>query len=171
MPKFEKIHAQRKAAIRKRRIIVGVVTGAVLLLVLISYLGDDEIISSGTIPFPIYDEEELITTDSGLQYVDLSVGAGPLSEEGDEVSTQYTGWLTDGTQFDSSVERGQPFPVTIGVSSVIAGWTEGLQGMQVGTRRILVIPSDLGYGVGGGGGGTIPPDATLIFEVEILEIN
>lgn len=108
-------------------------------------------------------------TDSGLQYKDLVVGEGDLVKLGDELSMHYTGTLDDGTVFDSSVERGTPFTFTLGAGQVIKGWDEGVQGMRVGGKRELVIPSDLAYGENGIPG-VIPEGATLIFEVEVLEI-
>ncbi len=116
-------------------------------------------------------EEEVITTESGLQYVDLEVGEGQPPRVGDTVSVHYTGWLEDGTKFDSSVDRGQPFEFPIGQGRVIRGWDEGVASMRVGGTRRLIIPSELAYGEAGAGGGLIPPNATLIFEVELLEIK
>lgn len=106
-----------------------------------------------------------------LQVEDLQVGEGPAAQAGDTISVDYTGWLQDGTQFDSSRDRGQPFTFTLGQGDVIAGWDEGLIGMQVGGVRRLTIPSDKAYGASGAGGGLIPPNATLIFEVELLDIQ
>jgi len=106
-----------------------------------------------------------------LQIEDLQVGEGPAAQAGDTISVHYTGWLQDGTQFDSSRDRGQPFTFTLGQGDVIAGWDEGLIGMQVGGVRRLTIPSDKAYGASGAGGGLIPPNATLIFEVELLDIQ
>lgn len=111
---------------------------------------------------------ETITTETGLQYQDLVVGDGPVAQSGNTVRVHYTGWLTDGTEFDSSV-GGNPFQFTLGAGRVIRGWDEGVSGMQVGGKRRLTIPPDLGYG-SQGAGGVIPPNATLIFEVELLEI-
>jgi FKBP-type peptidyl-prolyl cis-trans isomerase FkpA len=116
------------------------------------------------------DTSNLTTTDTGLQYKDTSVGSGAEAKAGDTVSVHYTGWLTDGTKFDSSVDRGQPFSFQLGAGRVIAGWDEGVAGMKVGGKRILVIPSNLGYGTSGAGG-VIPPNATLIFEVELLDVQ
>jgi peptidylprolyl isomerase len=118
----------------------------------------------------VVDESEFTVTDSGLKYVDLVEGDGPTPEPGQTVVVHYTGWLEDGTQFDSSVERGVPFEFPLGTGSVIPGWDEGVASMNVGSTRQLVIPSDLAYG-DAGAGGTIPPGATLIFEVELLEIK
>jgi len=115
-------------------------------------------------------EDDYITTESGLKYYDLVEGDGATPETGQTVVVHYSGWLEDGTMFDSSVERGQPFPFALEQGSVIAGWDEGLSTMKVGGKRQLVIPPELGYGEAGAGG-VIPPNATLIFEVELLEIQ
>jgi peptidylprolyl isomerase len=109
-------------------------------------------------------------TPSGLQYVDVTVGAGPEPAVGKQVTVHYTGWLQDGSQFDSSIERGQPFTFTIGQGQVIKGWDEGVMTMKVGGKRKLIIPPELAYGPQGAGG-VIPPDATLIFEVDLLAVQ
>ena len=116
------------------------------------------------------ENENTVTTPSGLQYIDLAGGEGATAEAGNNVSVHYTGWLTDGTKFDSSLDRNQPFAFNLGAGQVIAGWDEGVCGMKVGGKRKLTIPSDLGYGAAGAGG-VIPPDATLVFEVELLEVS
>jgi len=108
------------------------------------------------------------TLSAGLQIEDLIEGSGEAAKPGDMVSVHYTGWLEDGTVFDSSKERGQPFKFTLGSGQVIQGWDEGVVGMKVGGKRRLTIPPELGYGASGQG--TIPPNATLIFEIEMLEI-
>lgn len=112
----------------------------------------------------------IISTDSGLRYVDLVEGRGASPDPGDRVEVHYTGWLEDGTKFDSSVDRGQPFVFPLGQGRVIKGWDEGVATMKVGGKRKLVIPAHLAYG-DRGAGGVIPPGATLIFEVELLGIN
>ena len=112
-----------------------------------------------------------ITTDSGLRYEDLVVGDGAEAKAGNTVSVHYTGWLADGTQFDSSVDSGTPFEFQLGAGRVIQGWDEGVAGMQVGGKRKLVIPPDLGYGATGAGNGVIPPNSVLVFEVELLGIK
>jgi len=109
-------------------------------------------------------------TDSGLKYEDLAEGEGDLAEKGKTVSVHYTGWLTDGSKFDSSVDRNQPFSFGLGQGQVIRGWDEGVEGMKVGGKRKLTIPPQLGYGAAGAGG-VIPPNATLVFEVELLEVH
>jgi len=111
-----------------------------------------------------------ITTPSGLIIEDLEVGSGAEAVAGKRVSVHYTGWLTTGTKFDSSKDRGDPFSFPLGGGNVIAGWDEGVQGMKIGGRRKLTIPPQLGYGARGAGG-VIPPNATLVFEVELLGIG
>ena len=108
-------------------------------------------------------------TDSGLKYMDLVEGEGSTAQAGQTVSVHYTGWLTDGTKFDSSLDRNAPFNFPLGGGRVIRGWDEGVQGMKVGGKRKLTIPPHLGYG-SMGAGGVIPPNATLVFEVELLGI-
>ena len=116
----------------------------------------------------------MITTPSGLQYDDTVTGDGATASAGQNVSVHYTGWLHDpaqadgrGRKFDSSKDRGQPFRFALGAGQVIGGWDEGVQGMKIGGTRVLLIPPQLGYGARGAGG-VIPPNATLMFEVELL---
>jgi peptidylprolyl isomerase len=116
------------------------------------------------------DEKDYTTTASGLKYYDLTPGTGASPTAGQTVVVHYTGWLQDGTQFDSSVDRGQPFSFVLGKGNVIPGWDEGVATMKVGGKRQLVIPPALGYGESGSGS-VIPANATLIFEVELLEIQ
>lgn len=111
-----------------------------------------------------------VTTPSGLKYVDQVVGTGEVAVAGKTANVHYTGWLENGKKFDSSVDRGQPFSFPLGAGRVIKGWDEGVQGMKVGGKRKLTIPSDLGYG-SRGAGGVIPPNATLVFDVELLGIH
>ena len=109
-------------------------------------------------------------TTSGLQIEKLAQGNGAMPKAGDRVTVHYTGWLTDGSKFDSSVDRGQPFVFTIGRGQVIGGWDQGVATMKVGDKVRLTIPPELGYGARGAGG-VIPPNATLIFEVELLGVG
>jgi FKBP-type peptidyl-prolyl cis-trans isomerase len=109
-------------------------------------------------------------TASGLQYVDQTIGTGELAVAGKMATVHYTGWLENGNKFDSSVDRGQPFSFPLGAGRVIKGWDEGVQGMKVGGKRKLTIPANLGYG-SRGAGGVIPPNATLIFDVELLGVK
>ena len=112
------------------------------------------------------------TTASGLQYDDVTQGNGDEARKGQQVRVHYTGWLYEngeaGRKFDSSKDRGDPFRFGLGQGQVIRGWDEGVQGMKVGGTRVLTIPAELGYGARGAGG-VIPPNATLVFEVELLE--
>ncbi|QMT34602.1 FKBP-type peptidyl-prolyl cis-trans isomerase [Conchiformibius steedae DSM 2580] len=100
---------------------------------------------------------------------DLSLGDGAEAVKGKDITVHYTGWLTDGTKFDSSLDRRQPLTITLGVGQVIKGWDEGFAGMKVGGKRKLTIPPEMGYGARGAGG-VIPPNATLVFEVELLKV-
>ena len=113
---------------------------------------------------------KMTTTDTGLKYTDLVVGKGAAPAKGKKVSVHYTGTLENGTKFDSSVDRNEPFSFVIGVGQVIKGWDEGVMSMKVGGKRKLVIPSNLGYGARGAGG-VIPPNATLLFDVELLDVQ
>lgn len=110
------------------------------------------------------------TTASGLQYWDIAVGSGSTAVAGGVVKVHYTGWLTTGEKFDSSRDRGEPFSFPLGAGEVIKGWDEGVAGMKVGGKRQLRIPPELGYGARGAGG-AIPPNATLIFDVELLDVG
>ena len=114
------------------------------------------------------------TTPSGLKYNDTVVGTGAEAKAGQNVTVHYTGWLDNkgqkGTKFDSSVDRGEPFEFGLGAGQVIRGWDEGVAGMKIGGKRTLTIPPELGYGARGAGG-VIPPNATLIFDVELLGVS
>ena len=112
----------------------------------------------------------LTTTASGLLIEELAIGTGGGAAAGQKVSVHYTGWLTDGKKFDSSNDRNDAFEFSLGAGHVIGGWDEGVQGMKVGGKRKLTIPPELGYGAHGAGG-VIPPNATLVFEVELLKIS
>lgn len=154
----EKRRAARAARVRKIRILT---LSAFLLIVAgivyISLTGRDAEPPVASTPIA-----------NGLQTEDIVIGDGQAAKKGDLVSVHYTGWLLDGTKFDSSLDRGQPFQFTIGEGRVIKGWDEGVPGMQIGGIRKLTIPPDLAYGPTGSG--AIPPNATLVFEVELLEI-
>lgn len=117
---------------------------------------------------------EIVTTDSGLKYEDHKVGDGTEAVAGKMVDVHYTGWLDDngkkGKKFDSSVDRGRPFNFPLGAGRVIKGWDEGVAGMKVGGKRTLMIPANLGYGARGAGN-AIPPNANLIFDVELLGVK
>ena len=110
------------------------------------------------------------TTPTGLTIEDIVVGDGAAASAGQKVKVHYTGWLTNGTKFDSSKDRNDPFVFPLGAGRVIKGWDEGVQGMKVGGKRKLTIPPALGYGARGAGG-VIPPNATLVFEVELLGVG
>lgn len=149
----EKRRAARATQQRNRRIIGAI--GALAVIAVIVFL----VLSAS--------REKQANT---LQVEDIVTGSGLAAKAGDTVSVHYTGWLTDGTKFDSSLDRDQPFEFTLGQGRVIQGWDQGLVGMQVGGTRKLTIPSSLAYGAQGSGN-VIPPNATLIFEVQLLEIK
>jgi peptidylprolyl isomerase len=113
---------------------------------------------------------DAVTTPSGLKYIDEVVGTGEAPAKGKRVKVHYTGRLADGKKFDSSVDRGEPFAFSIGVGQVIKGWDEGVMSMKVGGKRQLIIPAELGYGARGAGR-DIPPNAELIFDVELLAVG
>ncbi len=119
-------------------------------------------------------DEKEVKLPSGLKYVELKEGTGAEAKKGDKVEVHYTGWLYEdgkvGKKFDSSVDRKEPFSFTLGKGEVIKGWDEGVAGMKVGGKRKLIIPPDLGYGAKGAGN-DIPPNATLLFEVELLKVK
>lgn len=162
MTKVQSARAKRRAARQRNLRIIAIVVGLFILAVaafaIYSVIQERE--TSGN----------MITTASGLQYEDLVVGSGQEARAGDTVSVHYTGLLADGSKFDSSLDRGVPFEFTIGARMVIPGWDEGLQGMKVGGKRKLVIPSNLAYGAAGIPG-VIPQNATLTFEVELVAIK
>lgn len=134
------------------------------------------LLALGVVPFasrPAQAANE-VKTPSGLRIIDVKVGTGPVPQAGQTVTVNYTGWLyvdgKKGTKFDSSVDRHQPFSFTIGRGQVIKGWDEGVATMHVGGQRTLIIPPDLAYGASGAGG-VIPPNATLIFDVDLLSVK
>ncbi len=113
---------------------------------------------------------DTVATTSGLKYIVIKQGAGAAPQSGQTVSVHYTGWFTDGRKFDSSIDRGEPFSFALGQGRVIRGWDEGVAMMRVGEKRRFIIPPQLGYGVSGHPAG-IPPNATLIFDVELLGVR
>ncbi|HXO20182.1 MAG TPA: FKBP-type peptidyl-prolyl cis-trans isomerase [Thermoanaerobaculia bacterium] len=115
-------------------------------------------------------EPKEVVTRSGLRYVDLKVGEGDEAKAGQIVEVHYTGWLTDGTKFDSSLDHKEPLKFVLGAGQVIEGWDQGVAGMKVGGKRKLTIPPGLGYGPQGAGS-VIPPNATLVIEVELLKVR
>ncbi|WP_374303115.1 FKBP-type peptidyl-prolyl cis-trans isomerase [Ferrovibrio sp.] len=125
------------------------------------------------LPFAARAQEQV--TASGLRYTEVKPGNGETARRGQTAVVHYTGWLMEGGQkgrkFDSSRDRGQPFAFPLGAGRVIKGWDEGVAGMKTGGQRTLVIPPQLGYGAAGAGGGVIPPNATLIFDVELIELR
>lgn len=161
----EKRRAERAARRRNQRIFIGVIIAAAVILIAYFVLRGSLGGNADTTPTP----EPTVVTSTGLIYQDLVVGDGQEARVGDTVSVHYTGWLEDGTKFDSSVDRGTPFEFTLGAGEVIKGWDEGVVGMRVGGKRKLIIPPDLAYGASGRG--SIPPNATLTFDVELLEIK
>jgi FKBP-type peptidyl-prolyl cis-trans isomerase len=164
---------------------LGILTAALLAGLLLIACGDgddDEEAAPGATPAVTAATEagveggppsvsgEVTVTESGLQIIDIEVGSGDEAAAGQVVSVHYTGWLADGTKFDSSVDRGQPFSFSLGAGQVIAGWDEGVAGIKVDGKRRLIIPPDLAYGPQGSPP-TIPPNAELTFDVELLDIQ
>ena len=143
-------------------------TQFILLLIFLGVLGMTTSGNGQSNASPTKVEGDPTKTPSGLEYWDIVVGTGDTAVAGKPVRVHYTGWLTDGKKFDSSVDRGQPLSFPLGAGRVIKGWDEGVAGMKVGGKRQLRVPPDLGYGPRGAGG-VIPPNATLIFDVELVE--
>jgi FKBP-type peptidyl-prolyl cis-trans isomerase len=170
----EQRRAQRIARRNRQRIILGTIF--LLVVVLIGYLvyrdysSRNQPASTGTLDAtPPAPSANAVTTASRLIYEDLQVGDGATAAPGDSVTVNYTGWLEDGTKFDSSLDSGQTLDFTIGTGSVIAGWEEGVVGMKVNGIRLLVIPPELGYGASANG--PIPANSQLTFEVQLLAIK
>ena len=150
---------------------------SIIALALIGFgiytMGGEETITEQTITEKSMNTEsgEWNMNAAGLGIKIVTKGSGSAAEVGDTVTVHYTGTLENGTKFDSSVDRGQPFTFTLGENRVIAGWEQGVLGMKIGEKRSLNIPAELGYGQAGAAGGLIPPNATLLFDVELLAIN
>ena len=183
----EQRRAQRIAKRNRQRMIIGVIALLVVILIAFFVYRDYQgrlqasqtptpaSAANGSYPIGTLDTNpptpsaNAVTTASGLVYEDLQVGDGATVKVGDTISVHYTGWLTDGTQFDSSITGGQPIDFAIGVGRVIQGWDEGVVGMNVNGTRLLVIPPALGYG--SSANGSIPANSTLIFEVQVVAIK
>ena len=144
--------------------VLGIVVGAAVLAAMVAACAQSQAPAGGG------GGGDEVTTPSGLKYTDVKVGTGAEAKSGQNVSVHYTGTLTDGKKFDSSKDRNQPFNFPLGAGRVIKGWDEGVAGMKVGGVRKLIIPASLGYGASGAGG-VIPPNATLLFEVELLDVK
>jgi FKBP-type peptidyl-prolyl cis-trans isomerase len=171
----EQRRAQRIARRNRQRIMIGIIVALVVVVigffVYRDYSTKNQSYPIGTLDTtPPAPSANAVTTASGLVYEDLQVGDGATAQTGNTVSVNYTGWLEDGTKFDSSLDAGQPLEFTLGAGQVIPGWDEGVQGMKVNGTRLLVIPPELAYG-STGAGSSIPPDATLIFEVQLVGIK
>ena len=143
----------------------------VLLTIILSFYLLNEILKQEEVEQVVEESEEEEVAQEDLAIEILEEGTGEEAQNGDSLKVHYTGTLEDGTKFDSSLDSGDPFVFTLGVREVIQGWDLGLLGAKVGDKRKLTIPADLGYGETGAAGGKIPPGATLIFEIEVLEIN
>lgn len=150
---------RKKAGNTQKVVVVLVIAGIFIALLLFAFSDQRATPPAG----------EEVTSTSGLKYVDQVVGTGPSPTPGAMVTVHYTGTLTDGTKFDSSVDRNQPYSFKIGVGSVIQGWDEGVMTMKVGGKRKLIVPPELGYGASGQG--KIPPNSTLLFDVELLNVK
>jgi FKBP-type peptidyl-prolyl cis-trans isomerase len=152
------------------KISIALVFALVAILAIAYGCGKSEKASAPSTSSPMKVSGTPTTTSSGLQYWDIVVGSGATAVPGNMVRVHYSGFLTSGAKFDSSRDRGEPFSFPLGAGQVIKGWDEGVAGMKVGGQRQLRIPPELGYG-SAGAGGTIPPNATLIFDVELLGVD
>ena len=149
---------------------LGLVIAVIAILAIVYGCGKSEKSGASSSSGPAKVSGSPTTTPSGLQYWDLVVGTGPTAAPGNMVHVHYSGYLTSGEKFDSSRDRGEPFSFPLGAGQVIKGWDEGVAGMKVGGQRQLRIPPELGYG-SAGAGGAIPPNATLVFDVELLGVD
>jgi FKBP-type peptidyl-prolyl cis-trans isomerase FkpA len=162
---------QAGTALRRSLLYLPLLVLAILGLSLVACGGDRETVTrDGFSPTLNIDTGAFTRTPSGLRYQELARGQGAEAKAGSKVSVHYTGWLPNGEKFDSSRDRNEPFGFTLGAGQVIAGWDEGVAGMKAGGRRKLIIPADLGYGTSGAPP-DIPPGATLVFDVELLEVR
>ena len=168
MSKFAEKRAKQRAAKDQNKTIVNIGLGLIAFVVVISVYST--MVKDGKKDSFFDPDIDVITTESGLEYQDQVLGDGAMAGPGSIVAVHYTGWLTDGSKFDSSVDRGIPFEFQLGAGNVIQGWDEGVVGMKEGGKRLLIIPYQLGYGERGVGD-AIPPMATLIFEVELLTVR
>jgi FKBP-type peptidyl-prolyl cis-trans isomerase len=165
----ESRRVQRAARRRKQQIFAGTIFGvAILAIALLAFPSISARLNPAPAETPAAASGSQVTTASGLIYDDLVPGTGSAAQSGDTVSVHYTGTLTNGSKFDSSLDRGTPLEFQLGAGEVIRGWDEGVAGMLVGGKRKLIIPAELGYG--SQSVGSIPANSTLIFEVELLEI-
>ena len=155
--------AQKRAAKQRNQRLILIIIALLIVTVLIYVIYQNQ--SGDSLP-----ASEFTSTSSGLQFQDIKIGSGEEAQKGDLVIVHYIGTFEDGTKFDSSVDRNKPFEFALGDGMVIKGWDEGIQGMQIGGTRILKIPPDLAYGQDGYAG-VIPPNATLMFEVELIDVN
>lgn len=153
--------------------IVGIVISIVFLAVILAFAqtAQKQTAARPNTNAPTKVTGDGVKTPSGLQYWDITVGPGAEAKSGSHVKVHYTGWLTSGKKFDSSVDANQPFDFTVGAGDVIKGWDEGVAGMKVGGKRQLRIPPSLGYGASGTPGVPIPPNAMLIFDVQLLGVK
>jgi peptidylprolyl isomerase len=150
--------------------IIGILVAALLVLASVAVAQTAPTHKAAAPTGPTKVTGEPTKTASGLEYWDIKVGTGAVAQTGQHVKVDYTGWLTNGTKFDSSVGTGHPFSFMLGASQVIKGWDEGVVGMKVGGKRQLRIPPDLAYGAKGYPG-AIPPNATLIFDVQLVDVK
>ena len=152
---------------RKLAVVMGIVALVTITAMMSCAVSKD---TSSGVSQNVSTSESIPQADSGLRIEDLVIGTGSEAKAGDRISVHYTGWLADGTKFDSSRDRNQPFEFVLGQGSVIQGWDKGVVGMKVGGKRRLVIPPEMAYGERGAGG-VIPPNAVLTFEVELLAVQ
>ena len=170
MTDYSRVIRAQRAEKKRKQLFFGIVAGITIAYVWVTWWNANKVPGFELANFFAADPNvEVVSTSSGLKYQDLVVGDDEVATDGNQVVVHYTGWLTDETKFDSSVDRNSPFEFVLGAGRVIQGWDEGVAGMRVGGTRLLMIPAALGYG-DRGSGSLIPGGATLIFQVELLEI-